>query len=289
MYIGGGRHSHPTARAMHRSSARIVVGVTNIIWSPTAEYIERANVTRFMRAYGIETPEELVERSVADVAWFWDAVVHDLDIEFLEPYQQVLDISRGVEWATWFGGGRLNLAHQCVDRWAVATPEAPAVVWEGEDGQVRTWSYADLRLETDRLARALLRLGVQAGEAVGIFLPMLPETVAAVMACSKIGAVWVPIFSGFGPDAIAVRLADAGVKVILTADAFLRKGRDVSMAETARGALARVDSVRETVVLRHAGEGATTGEHDWAELVAGESGDPLPSESLDSEHPLFIG
>ena len=274
---------------MQRAGARIVSGVTDIIWSPTSEYIERANATRFMRAHGIETPEELVQRSVADVAWFWDAVVHDLDIEFLEPYDEVLDVSRGVEWATWFGGGRVNLAHQCVDRWSVSTPEAPAVVWEGEDGAVRTWSYADLRRECDRLARALRRLGVGPGEAVGIFLPMLPETVAAVMACSKIGAVWVPIFSGFGPDAIAVRLEDAGVKVILTADAFLRKGRDVSMAETARGALARVASVRHTVVLRHAGEGAVTGEHDWAELVAGESDDPLPSEPLESEHPLFIG
>jgi acetyl-CoA synthetase len=274
---------------MDRAGARIVGGVTDIIWSPTAEYVERANVTRFMRAHGIETAEELVARSVADVSWFWDAVVRDVDIEFLQPYEQVLDVSRGVEWATWFGGGRVNLAHQCVDRWSVSTPEAPAVVWEGEDGEVRTWTYADLRRETDRLARALRRLGVEAGEAVGIFLPMLPETVAAVMACSKIGAVWVPIFSGFGPDAIAVRLADAGVKVLLTADAFLRKGRDVSMAETARGALARVDTVRHTVVLRHAGEGAATGEHDWTQLVARESDDPLPSESLESEHPLFIG
>jgi acetyl-CoA synthetase len=226
---------------MDRAGARIVGGVTDIIWSPTDEYVERANVTRFMRAHGIETAEELVARSVADVSWFWDAVVRDVDIEFLQPYEQVLDVSRGVEWATWFGGGRVNLAHQCVDRWSVSTPDAPAVVWEGEDGEVRTWTYADLRRETDRLSRALRRLGVEAGEAVGIFLPMLPETVAAVMACSKIGAVWVPIFSGFGPDAIAVRLADAGVKVMLTADAFLRKGRDVSMAETARGALARGD------------------------------------------------
>jgi acetyl-CoA synthetase len=263
--------------------------VSEVVWSPTPEYVERANVTRFMRAHGIETYEELVERSVADVDWFWDAVVRDLDIGFLEPYEQVLDVSRGVEWATWFGGGRVNLAHQCVDRWSTATPEAPAVVWEGEDGAVRTWTYADLRRESDRLARALRRLGVGARDAVGIFLPMLPETVAAVMACSKIGAIWVPIFSGFGVDAVAVRLVDAGVKVLLTADAFPRKGRAVPMAETARGALARVDSVRETVVLRHAGEGASGGEHDWEELVAGESGEPLASEPLESEHPLFIG
>ncbi len=263
--------------------------MTDVIWSPTPGYVERANVTRFMRAHAIDTYDELVRRSVADVGWFWDAVVGDLDIEFLEPYEQVLNLSRGVEWATWFEGGRVNLAHQCVDRWARSTPDAPAVVWEGEDGDTRTWTYAELRRETDRLARALLALGVAAGDAVGIFLPMLPETVSAVMACSKLGAVWVPIFSGFGPEAVAVRLADAGVDVLLTADAFLRKGRVVPMGETARRARAQAGTVRETVVLRHAGGGPVGEERDWADLVASSSEEPLAAEPLASEHPLFIG
>jgi acetyl-CoA synthetase len=263
--------------------------VSDIVWSPSAEYVERANVTRFMRAHGIGTYDELVRRSVEDVSWFWDAVVRDLGIEFLEPYREVLDVSRGVEWATWFEGGRVNVAHQCVDRWATETPDASAVVWEGEDGAVRTWTYADLRRETDRLSRALRRLGVGSLDTVGIFLPMLPETVAAVMACSKIGAIWVPIFSGFGPDAVAVRLEDARVKVLLTADAFPRKGRAVPMVDTARAALARVDTVLETIVLRHASEGAAAGERDWARLIGEEPDDPLPAEPLESEHPLFIG
>ncbi len=263
--------------------------VTDIIWSPTPEYVERANVTRFMRTYGIETYEGLVQRSIADVEWFWDAVVRDLDIEFLEPYRQVRDISHGVEWATWFGGGRVNLAHQCLDRWAESTPEAPAVVWEGEAGDTRTWTYRELRRQTDRLARALRRLGIGIGDAVAIFMPMTPETVAAVMACSKIGAIWVPIFSGFGVDAVAVRLEDANVKVVLTADAFLRKGRAVAMSETARLARERVTTVEATVVLALAGDGATGDEHDWAGLVAAESAEPLESERLDPEQALFIG
>jgi acetyl-CoA synthetase len=263
--------------------------VTDIVWSPTAEYVERANVTRFMQAHGIETYDELVRRSTEDVSWFWDAVVEDLDIAFVEPYEQVLDVSRGVEWATWFGGGRLNLAQQCVDGWSETTPDAPAVIWEGEDGGTVTWSYAHLRVQTDRLARALQRLGVGSGDAVAIFLPMLPETVAAVMACSKIGAIWVPIFSGFGVDAVAVRLADANATVVLTADAFPRKGRPVAMAEVARAAVARTPNVRDVVVLRHVGDGAGPGEHDWAELVAAEPDEPLPSAPLESEHPLFIG
>jgi acetyl-CoA synthetase len=266
-----------------------VCGVTDIIWSPTDEDVERANITRFMRTHGIESYEVLVRRSIEDTEWFWDAVVHDLDIEFLEPYQQVRDVSGGVEWATWFGGGRVNLAHQCVDRWAARTPEASAVVWEGERGDTRTWTYAELRRQTDRLARALRRLGIGTRDVVAIFMPMIPETVAAVMACSKIGAIWAPIFSGFGVDAVAVRLEDANVKVVLTADAFLRKGRVVPMSEVARLARERSTTVEATVVFAHAGEGATGDEHDWAELLSGESEEPLEAERLDSEHPLFIG
>ena len=268
----------------------MVDAVTDVVWSPTEEYVERANVTRFMRAHGIGTYDELVRRSVEDVSWFWDAVVRDLDIEFLEPYTDVLDTSRGVEWATWFGGGRVNLAHQCVDRWADATPDAPAVVWEGEDGAT---GHVDLRRSsggrpTGSRARSV-DLGVGPGDAVGIFLPMLPETVAAVMACSKIGAIWVPIFSGFGPDAVAVRLEDAGVKVLLTADAFPRKGRPVGMVETARARAGTGGAVSATVVLHRVGTGAGADERDWAELVAAEPDDPLPSEPLEREHPLFIG
>ena len=145
------------------------------------------------------------------------------------------------------------------------------MVWEGEGGETRTWTYAELRGQTDRLARALRRLGVDAGDAVAIFMPMMPETVAAVMACSKIGAIWVPIFSGFGAEAVAVRLEDANVKVVLTADAFSRKGRAVPMAEVARLARVRATTVEATVVLAHAGEGATGDEHAWAELISRDS------------------
>jgi acetyl-CoA synthetase len=109
------------------------------------------------------------------------------------------------------------------------------------------------------------------------------------MACSKIGAIWAPIFSGFGVDAVAVRLNDANVKVVLTADAFLRKGRAVPMSATARLARERATTVEATVVLPLAGEGAIGDEHDWAELIEAESDDPLDSERLDPEHPLFIG
>ena len=255
----------------------------NVVWTPSAEYVERANVTRFMRAHGISSYEELVARSVGDVAWFWDAVVRDLGIEWLEPYDRVLDASNGPEWATWFVGGKTNLAHQCVDLWAERTPDAPAVVGESEDGEVRTWTYAELRTQTDRLANLLLAMGVGEHDTIGIFLPMANETVAAIMACSKLGAVWIPIFSGFGPDAVAARLADARATLLLTADGFLRKGQIVPMRETAERACDLAGLRIRTLEWDRIGGGDR-----WAQRLATQ---PTRFETLalDSEHPLFIG
>src|SRR5207244_5244328 len=169
------------------------------------------NVERFMALHGIADFDSLLARSVAEPAWFWDEVVRFLDIPFAGAYEHVLDDSDGVPWTQWFLGGTLNLAGVCVDRWAddPETCDREAVVWEGEDGRTVTWTYAELRRHVDALAYALSAAGIGEGDAVGIFLPMIPEVVAACMAVAKLGAIFLPIFSGYGPDAIAVRLEDA--------------------------------------------------------------------------------
>ena len=264
----------------------------DVVWTPSAEYVERANVTRLMRAHGIETFDALLERSMDDNDWFWDAVVHDLDIRFFQHYTRVSDRSNGVEWTTWFSDAEVNLAHQCVDVWAERTPEALAVIWEAEDGEVRRATYAELRIMTDRLANGLRSLGVRSRDTVGIFLPMSIEVVAAVMACSKLGAIWVPIFSGFGPDAVAARLADAGCRVLITADGSLRKGSAVPMHETVAAAADAAGCVERVVTWRRLGAGAAAGrgapDVDWDELL-GAQPERFETERLDSEHPLFIG
>src|SRR5262245_64380058 len=206
-----------------------------------------------MRSHGRATEEELIRPSTDDLAWFWDAVVRDLDLEFSEPYTSVLDMSRGIEWATWFGGGSVNLAHVCVDRWAERTPEATAVLWEGEEGSTRRLSYRELREQADRLANGLRAMGVRSRDAVGIFLPPCPEAVVAVMACSKLGAIWLPLFSGFGADAGGQRLHEAGAMVLITADGFPRRGRPVPMKETADEAVAAAPSVRRVIVVERSG------------------------------------
>ena len=260
-----------------------------IVWRPSDEVAERANVTRFMRANGIATEEELIRRSTRDVEWFWDAVVRDLEIEFFQDYRTVLDTSNGIEWATWFGGGKVNLAHNCVDRWAERTPDALAVVWEGEEGDVRRVTYGELRASADRLANGLESLGASAGDAVGVYMPMTPEAVTSVMACAKLGAVFLPIFSGFGADAVAMRLADAGAKVLITADGFPRRGNVVAMKEIADEAAASAGVEHVVVVPRAHRSDAPSDRRDigWDDLLASQP-DRFETVALDPEHPLFV-
>ena len=157
----------------------------------------------------------------------------------------MLDGSRGVPWARWFPGGRLNFADNCLDRHVEAGRGArPAIVWEGDGGESRTLTYAELLREVSRLANALTQLGVGEGDRVGIFLPMSPEAAIATLAVVRIGAIYTPCFSGFGAGAIASRLSDCEAKLVITADGFHRRGQLVKMKESADEAVALCPSVR---------------------------------------------
>jgi len=246
-----------------------------------------------MAAEGVVDFAELVARSIDDPEWFWDAVVRFLGIRFSEPYRAVLDTSDGVPWAKWFVGGRCNLAVTCVDRYAddPATRDGPAVVWEGEEGIVRELTWGELRALTDRIASGLRARGVQRGDAVGLFLPMLPETVAALFAVAKLGAVFLPIFSGYGADAVKIRLEDAGAVALITADGFTRRGKVVEMKETADLAVERVESVHTVVVVPRLGRESlpmTEGRDVMLADLVDDQPDHFDAEPVESEHPLFV-
>ncbi|MCU1350853.1 MAG: acyl-CoA synthetase/AMP-acid ligase [Acidimicrobiales bacterium] len=271
--------------------------MAEVIWRPDPATVGDTNVGRFMAAHDIGSFDELLARSIKDPEWFWGATAEFLGIPFGTPYERVLDTSNGIPWATWFTGGTTNLASACVDRWADATPDAEAVRWEGEDGEIRVLTYEQLRHQVDAVAHLLTSRGIEPGDAVGIFLPMLPETVVACMAVAKIGAIFLPLFSGYGADAIAVRLDDAGAKVLVTADGFLRRGKVVPMQATALEAVARVDSVETLIVVPRTARFSEFGETTlvdppgdgcrvllWPEQVH----DEVPTLQVDSEHPLFI-
>jgi acetyl-CoA synthetase len=217
--------------------------------------------------------------------------VRHLGIEFFTPYTSVYDDSNGPEWTTWFGGGTVNLTHNCVDRHADGPGrDRPAVICEREDGEVRTASYGELQAEVNRVANALLELGVSRGDAVGLYLPMSIEVVAAFYAVCKIGAIAVPIFSGFAAPAVAARLADAGAVALITADAVPRRGRPVAMKAVADEALAGAPGVRHLLVYDRLGTDPpmTAGrDHHWQELVARQS-DRLAAPPLDPETVMMV-
>jgi acetyl-CoA synthetase len=270
-----------------------VLTVPEIAWRPSPELVAESNVGRFMAEHGFGDFDELLERSIADPEWFWDAVVCFLGIRFAVPYDRVLDASDGIEWTRWFAGGRLNLAVTCLDRHADDPDrrDRPAVVWEGEEGVTRTLTYTELRSLTDRIAAGLAARGVRAGDAVGLFLPMLPETVAALLAVAKLGALFLPIFSGYGAEAVALRLADAEAVALITADGFTRRGKPVAMKETADAAVASVPSVHTVVVVPRLGRDDVRMENG-RDVVLGELIDGVPDRFdaalVDSEHPLFV-
>lgn len=245
-------------------------------WRPSQDYLENSNVARLMRTLGVADANELRARSVADVGAFWDAVVHDLGIEFRTPYSRVLDLAGGIEYPEWFVDGTINIVDAALGRWVASTPDATAVVHEAEDGQVRTLTFAELDDQVSRLRGGLRARGIDKGDAVAIYLPMTPEAVVATYAVASIGAVVVPLFSGFAPTAIASRLQDADVKAVITADGTLRRRRTASMKPQLDEALRTCPTVEFVVVVENLAEPVElTAGRDvlWSELLAG---DPDP-------------
>jgi acetyl-CoA synthetase len=269
--------------------------VTDFAWKPSSDYVENANVTRLMRKHEIGDFVALVQRSQSDIEWFWDAVVADLGIDFFEPYSKVLDDSRGPEWPRWFVGGLINLTYNCVDRHAERRGAAPALLWEGEDGDTRRLSYVELLGEVNRVANGLRALGIGPGDVVAVYMPMIPEAVIAAYGIAKIGAVYLPVFSGFAAAAIATRLNDAGARVVITATGFLRRGQRVSMLQTAAEAVAQAPSVERVVTVARFGEESvetpsearTASWLGWDEAFGSRSGDAV-AEPLDPETPWLI-
>jgi acetyl-CoA synthetase len=245
----------------------------NYTWRPSREYLENSNVSRLMRILGAASANELRARSVADVGAFWDVVVKDLGIEFRVPYREVLDLARGIAYPEWFPGGGLNVADAVLGRWTRETPGALAVVHEAEDGTVRELTYEELSEQVARVSGGLRRYGIGKGDAVAIYLPMTPEAVVALYAVASVGAVAVPLFSGFAATAIASRIRDAGARAVITADGTVRRRRTVRMLPQVREALTECPGVELVVVVANLGELQEPGrdrELPWQQLLEAE-------------------
>ncbi|WJK42010.1 acetate--CoA ligase [Solwaraspora sp. WMMA2056] len=245
-------------------------------FEPPAELAGAANVTA--AAY---------DTAAADRLGFWADQARRL--HWAKEWDQVLDWSNP-PFAKWFVGGQLNVAYNCLDRHVAAgAGDRVAIHWEGEPGDTRTITYAELHRMTCQAANALTDLGVTAGDRVAIYLPMIPEAAVAMLACARIGATHNVVFGGFSVDALSGRVRDASAKVIVTADGGYRRGKPSALKPTVDEAVAQCPSVENVLVVRRTGEDVawTDKDHWWHETVETASS-THEAQPFDAEHPLFI-
>lgn len=221
-------------------------------WHPSKEVIERAQLTRFMSFCGIDSFDALYKRSIEDVEWFTEQVLRFLNIRFDDPYTKILDLSKGIEWPRWCVGAKLNITKSCLDNHLENKESAnrSAIICEGEEGNIRTLSYSQLNDKVNLCAAGLRSIGITKGDAIGIHLPMISETVIAMLAINKIGAMAVPLFSGYGPSAIESRLRDVEAKALFTCDGFPRRGKTVATKPIADEAISNLPSIKHVFVVR---------------------------------------
>ena len=230
-----------------------------------------------MKKHEISDWRQLVKKANNDIEWYWDAVNTDLGIEWFTNYDRVYDSSSGIPFTRWFLNGKCNIVANAIDRHSRKQPDKVAYVFAGESGSKKV-TYRELDMQVNRLARALSDSGVGKGDVVAIYMPMVEQAFYAIFACSKIGAVHTTIFSGFSAQALRSRLVDSGSKVLITADAIRRRGKDIDLkgrwSEAIKGtAVSKVIST---------GNGAT----NYADFVRGNG--KAATTSMNSEDPLFI-
>ncbi|MDO9378175.1 MAG: acetate--CoA ligase [Nocardioidaceae bacterium] len=256
-------------------------GMTNLSreerrFEPPAELAAAANVKA-----------DAYDRAAEDRLGFWAEQADRLAWE--TPYTEVLDWTNP-PFAKWFVGGRLNVAYNCVDRHVDAgNGEKVAFHFVGEPGDTRTITYAQLKDDVSQAANALIALGVEAGDRVAIYMPMIPETVTAMLACARIGATHTVVFGGFSSDALASRVKDCDARVVITADGQNRRGKPSALKPAVDEAMERCPDVRSVLVVKRTGEDVEWHDRDvwWHDLVDSQSTEHAP-EAFDSEHPLYV-
>jgi acetyl-CoA synthetase len=260
------------------------------IWVPDDAQVKRSRLLAALKRWGYADVEEMHRASIEDPETFWRAVVDDLDVTFATPFRRVLDDSKGKPFPRWFVGGHLNVAELCAHRHAAGPiADSEAVVYEGDSGQRRSLTYAQLDAEVRRFAANLSRLGVKPGDRVVLFMPVVPEATVAFLAIAMIGAVSVPAFTGYGANAVATRLQESGAVALITADGTTRRGKRVPLKQTADEAVAAAPTVRHVIVVRHLADDVPMQDGRdlyWDELDAAPA--PVETVATEANDPLTI-
>jgi len=270
-----------------------------VAWRPDPAVAEASRLSGFLRLTGESSLEALQAHAAKDPAWFWGAAADDLGLAWARRPRSVLDVTGGPAWARWWDGGSFDWSWAAVEPRAARAPDATAVTWEGEDGSVVSLTASELARAVRTAAARLAAFGIGAGDRVGILLPMLPETVVAVLAVSRLGAIFTPIFSGYAAPAIATRLTDCGARLLITADGFLRRGTWVDLKSVADAAVAAASTVERVLVVRRAGNALplpwTGGRDAWWDAAddavggpAARSDEAATAVGRDPESPYMI-
>ena len=258
------------------SSSLENLGTENRKFPPTPEFAAAANAKA-----------DMYVEAKADRLAFWEKQAHALHWD--KPWTQVLDWKR--PFAKWFIGGKLNASYNCLDRHVIeGRGDRVAFIFEGEPGDSRTYTYAQLLIEVKKTANALIELGVKDGDRVAIYMPMIPEAAIAMLACARIGAPHSVVFGGFSADALLSRIQDADAKIVITADGGYRKGSANALKPAVDDALKGETNVKYVLVVKRTGQNVEwNAERDvwWHEIVERQSAEHT-AESFDSEHGLFI-
>ena len=227
-----------------------------VVWTPSESEVRQSNLVDFMSRHGLRSLAELERWAVRDPDWFWSASLAYLGIEFRQPWSRMRDTARGLPHTRWCVDGYMNITHNCLDKW-VRAPDfddagRPSLIWEGEDGSVRTLTYRELGREVGRCANSLRRLGLGTGDVIGIYMPMVPETVIAFLAVLRIGAIALPLFSGFGTEALVSRLRAGEARALISGCGFHRREKWIDMLAVVDEVQARVPSLAHVLAVTSA-------------------------------------
>jgi acetyl-CoA synthetase len=263
------------------------------VWHPSPELIAQSNLQQFIDKHQLGSYDELMRRSTSDIRWFWDTILRDLGIQFYKPYSRVVDLSEGKPWAKWCVDGEMNIVHNMVDKYAgTKVDNRLAIKSETEDGTARALTYKELREETNKMAAALRSLGLGKGDAIGVFMPMVPEIVVAMLAIIKIGGIFLPLFSGFGVAAIVSRLNDGEAKALFTADGTYRRGKFCAMKPVADEAASQVPTLKHLIVVgvveSRQAERLPYKTHSWTALLHQTSNIEHQTSRTSAEDPMMI-
>lgn len=261
------------------------------VWEASPDVLNATTLSRFLREHQLADFDALLKKADAEPHWFWDALLRFFAVRFSRSYTQILDTSGGIAWPQWCVGGETNLVLNCLDRHRdTPTWQKTAIIWEGENGMQRRWSYAELDSETARLAGALRKLGLRRGDVVAIYMPMLPEIAAAYFAIAKIGAIAMPLFSGFGPQPILDRLVDSSAKAVITVDGGWRRGKCVAMKSVLDNAALHAPALKHIVVLKQVGQETPmqNGRDVWWSDIVQSQPPAAPTEMMPADAPVML-